>query len=91
MDDEPTFITRVAIENYKSIARCDVSLGPLTYLVGRNGAGKTNFLDALGFMADSLRSSLESSIRSHGYIYRRRGGVFPPLGIRVEFRLEPVC
>ena len=42
-------ISRVRIENYKSIARCDVRLGPLTFLVGRNGAGKSNFLDALRF------------------------------------------
>jgi transcriptional regulator with XRE-family HTH domain len=40
-----TFIHRVRLENYKSIAACDVVLGPLTFLVGRNGAGKSNFLN----------------------------------------------
>ena len=68
MDDEPTFITRVAIENYKSIARCDVSLGSLTYLVGRNGAGKSNFLDAFHFVADALRIGLDAAVRSRGSV-----------------------
>jgi AAA15 family ATPase/GTPase len=43
---DPTFPTRVKVKNYKSIAACDVALGPLTFLVGPNGAGKSNFLDA---------------------------------------------
>ena len=44
---DPRTITRVALRNYKSIAGCDVALAPLTILVGQNGAGKSNFLDAL--------------------------------------------
>ena len=43
------FITRVVLENYKSIADCDISLSPLTFFVGPNGSGKSNFLDALSF------------------------------------------
>ncbi|WP_413894654.1 AAA family ATPase [Pantoea ananatis] len=42
------------LRNFKSIGYCDVSLKPLTYLVGQNGAGKSNFLDALHFVRDSL-------------------------------------
>jgi hypothetical protein len=30
----PTFITRVSLKSFRSIAQCDVSLGPLTFLVG---------------------------------------------------------
>jgi predicted ATPase len=40
---DSTFITRVRLQNYKSIGRCDVSLGALTFLVGPNGAGKSSF------------------------------------------------
>ncbi|WP_298173790.1 AAA family ATPase [Acidithiobacillus sp.] len=47
------FITRVVLRNYKSIATCDVQLGPLTYLVGANGSGKSNFLDALHLARDA--------------------------------------
>jgi AAA15 family ATPase/GTPase len=41
------FLKRVVLCNYKSIAVCSVKLGPLTFLVGPNGASKSNFLDAL--------------------------------------------
>ena len=51
MEDRP-LITRVVLENYKSIAFCDVKLGPLSILVGPNGAGKSNFLDAMRFLSE---------------------------------------
>ncbi|MDA2811704.1 AAA family ATPase [Nocardiopsis sp. RSe5-2] len=48
------FVSRLRIDNYKSIAHCDVSLGSLTVLAGYNAAGKTNLLDALRFVRDAL-------------------------------------
>ena len=86
----PTFITRIILKNYKSIAACDVRLGPLTFLVGRNGAGKSNFLDSLRFVADALNSSLEHAIRDRGGIndVRRRSRGHPNhFSIRFEFTL----
>ena len=65
---DSAFITRVVLKNYKSIAACDVQLQPLTFLVGRNGAGKSNFLDALRFVADALNMSLDHAIRNRGGI-----------------------
>ena len=65
---DSTFITRVALKNYKSIAACDVQLRPLMFLVGPNGAGKSNFLDSLQFVADALNSSLYHAIRDRGRI-----------------------
>lgn len=62
------FLERVRVSNYKSIDRCDVTFRPLTVLVGRNGAGKSNFLDALRFVADSLQTSLDHAIKSRGGI-----------------------
>ena len=44
------FLTRVVLKNYKSIEACDVDLHSLTFLVGANGAGKSNFLDAAKFV-----------------------------------------
>jgi len=51
---KPAFIRRVQIRGYKSIAFCDVTLEPLTILVGRNASGKSNFLDALAFLRDLM-------------------------------------
>jgi predicted ATPase len=73
MSNEP-FLNRVRIRNYKSLGKCEVELGRLTVLVGRNGSGKSNFLDALRFIAESLQTSLDHAIRSRGGVegVRRR-------------------
>nr|VFJ95981.1 MAG: Predicted ATPase [Candidatus Kentron sp. LFY] len=86
-----TFLTRVVLRNYKSIANCDVHLGPLTYLVGLNGSGKSNFLDALHFVRDALAGSLDNALNERGGIseVRRRSGGHPThFGIRLEFRIQ---
>lgn len=88
--NDATFISRVLLRNYKSIAACDVLLGPLVFLVGPNGAGKSNFLDALRFVADALRTSLDHALRDRGGIndVRRRSGGHPThFGVRLEYRL----
>jgi len=61
-------LMRVALKNFKSLAACDMRLGPLTFLVGPNGAGISNFLDALRSVTDSLRTSLEHALRERGGI-----------------------
>jgi predicted ATPase len=63
---KPPFLRRVRIRGYKSIAFCDVELQPLTVLVGRNGSGKSNFLDALAFLRDALRFSVPEAVKRHG-------------------------
>jgi predicted ATPase len=60
------FISRVRLKNYKSIASCDVRLGPLTILIGPNGTGKSNFLDALAFLARALRTTPSEAIEERG-------------------------
>lgn len=61
-------IQKVQLENYKSIARCDVELSDLSFLIGANGSGKSNFLDALKFVKDALRTSLDHALRERGGI-----------------------
>ena len=83
-------ITRVVLKNYKSIAACSVPLRPLIFLVGQNGSGKSNFLDALRFVSESLNSSLDHALRERGGIneVRRRSSGHPThFGIRLEFSL----
>lgn len=63
---KPPFLRRVQIRGYKSIAFCDVTLEPLTVLVGRNASGKSNFLDALAFLRDVLDYGLNPALESHG-------------------------
>lgn len=84
------FIRRVRAKNFKSIAACDVELGPLSYLVGPNGSGKSNFLDVLHFVKDALQGSLENALHLRGGLseVRRRSGGHPNhFGVRLDFRL----
>lgn len=84
------FVDRVVLRNYKSIAACDVRLGSSTFLVGRNGSGKSNFVDALRFATDALVASLDHAIRERGGIneVRRRSAGHPThFGARFHFRL----
>ena len=84
------FISRVVIKNYKSIARCDVKLYPLQFLVGRNGAGKSNFLDALAFVRDALEDNLGQAFKNRqgpNEVRRRSGGHPQNFGIRLDFNL----
>ena len=76
---DAAFLTRVVLRNYKSIAGCDVCLSPLTYLVGANASGKSNFLDALHLVRDALNGSLENALNERGGLseVRRRSSGHP--------------
>ena len=90
MSASSVVIRRVVLRNYKSIAACDVTLVPLTFLVGANGSGKSNFLDSMRFVADSLRTSLDHALRERGTIkeVRRRSGGHPNhFAVRIDFVL----
>lgn len=85
------FLNRVVLRNYKSIGACDVRLGPLTYLVGANGSGKSNFLDALHLVRDALLGSLDNALNERGGLteVRRRSSGHPTnFAIRLEFSLR---
>lgn len=87
---EPATIDRVVLRHYRSIAACDVRLGRLTWLIGRNGAGKSNFLDALHLVKDALTGSLESALNERGGLdsVRQRSGGHPKhFTVRLEFTL----
>ena len=88
MPDE-RLVTRVVLRDYKSIAACDVAMAPVTFLVGRNGAGKTNFLNALRLVADGLRASLDHALSQQlgvrGILRRLDSG---KLADSFEIRLE---
>ncbi len=83
-------ITRVVLKNYKSVEACSVPLRSLAFLVGQNGSGKSNFLDALRFVSESLHSSLDHALRERGGIaeVRRRSGGHPNhFAVRLDFHL----
>lgn len=89
--DDSRRILRLALRNYKSVERCEIELSPLTVLVGRNGVGKSNIIDALRFTAHALSTTLEYAIRERGGIdqVRRKslGGRPTHPGVAMRLRL----
>ena len=59
-------LTRVRLRQYRSIAQCNVEVGPLNILVGPNGSGKSNFLDAMRLTAQALNENLDNALRERG-------------------------
>lgn len=85
------FIRRIRLKNFKSVADCDVKLGPLTILVGPNGSGKSNFLDAFAFVARALDTTLYTAISERGglpELLRRIPSPTDAFGIDVDVALR---
>ncbi len=57
----PERLHHVTIRNYRSLEDVSVDLGDLTILVGQNGSGKSNFLEALQFLSEALRRGLDAA------------------------------
>jgi len=53
-------LTRLCVENYRSLQVIDIPLGPLTVLVGPNGSGKTTVLRALACLFGDAWPSVRS-------------------------------
>lgn len=53
-------IERIIIENYKSIRKMDLNLGPINILIGANGAGKSNFISFFEMTSSVLNGNIES-------------------------------
>ena len=56
------------LKRFRSIPAETVQFANPTFLVGRNGSGKSNFRDAIDFLAEAMSSSLQS-------VFNRRGGI----------------
>lgn len=86
------FVRRVRVRNFRSIADCDVTLGPLTVLVGFNASGKSNFVDALKLVADAMRTSLVNAVSDRGgldtLLHRGTGGVADSFEIMLDLVLS---
>ena len=58
-------IRRIAIDGYKSLQGVEVSLEPLTVVIGPNAAGKSNLLDAIGLLSRTAEGDLQSAFDDH--------------------------
>ena len=53
-------IREFIIENFKSIENLTLPLGRVTVLIGENGAGKSNVLEAVAFYFAAAEAKLDS-------------------------------
>jgi predicted ATPase len=51
-------ITKIKIENFKSIQNLDLELGRLNVFIGANGSGKSNILEGIAFGSAALQDEL---------------------------------
>lgn len=81
-------LTRMTVSNYRSIGEnVSIDFEPLTVLVGINGSGKSNLLDAPRFVAQALTDGLENAVEErHGFdaLLRDVGEKRGTLGVALE-------
>ncbi len=53
-------IEKITIENYKSIQQLEFSLGRITVLIGANGSGKSNILEAIALSSAATNNKLDN-------------------------------
>ena len=53
-------IRKINIENYKSLPRLCLELGRVTVLIGANGSGKSNILEAIAFASAASQNKLDN-------------------------------
>lgn len=53
-------IEKIKIENYKSIQELEISLGRITVLIGANGSGKSNILEAIALSSAAANDKLDN-------------------------------
>ena len=64
--ERPTVIREIEIEGFKSIDRLKLELGRVTVLIGENGCGKSNILEAIAFASAACADRL-----SHEFLASR--------------------
>ncbi len=53
-------IEKITIENYKSVQQLEIELGRVTVLIGANGSGKSNILEAIAFSSAAANGKLDN-------------------------------
>lgn len=80
-------VEELRLRNFRAFENARLPLSDLTYLVGRNGAGKSSLLDAFALLQEAVTDSLENALDRRGGLSNVRRlaaqdkDKHPPLGI----------
>ncbi|MCL2016999.1 MAG: AAA family ATPase [Defluviitaleaceae bacterium] len=67
----------------------NAELTPMTAVIGKNGTGKSTFFDAFGFLADCLKTDVESAFDKRGGFWRIISqGAKEPIMFEIYYREE---
>ena len=85
-------LTRLTIQNYKSLRNVEISPRDFSVLIGRNSSEKSNFADALEFLSIAYADGLEHPVaRKGGYeniAHRKERRSRSAIGFSVELKTE---
>ncbi len=83
-------INHIWVKNFRSLGDVSVSFEPLTVLVGLNGSGKSNLVNALYFVSDALRNGLDAAIvkRHSMNAIRRWSAKGRPYDVEIGLNIE---
>jgi predicted ATPase len=85
-------LRRLEIHNYKSLRNVVIEPASLSVFVGPNAAGKSNFADALDFLAEVYRWDLEGAVKKKGgfenICFRQAKRSSAPIRFRVVLEIQ---
>ncbi|WP_019499424.1 AAA family ATPase [Pseudanabaena sp. PCC 6802] len=76
-------ITEIQVENFKSIQKLKLDLGRITVLIGENGCGKSNILEAIALASAAANNKLDNE-----FLFSRGIRVTEPQFMRSAFEQE---
>lgn len=82
-------IRSISIEHFKSVERVDFDLTPVTVLVGPNGCGKSNLLDAIRFLKDAVSFDVDRAVSDrHGIDSIRQWSRYKPYHVTISVTID---
>jgi len=91
-DSVQIIVEEIRLRRFRAFENARLSLSDLTFLVGRNGAGKSSLLDAVDLLREAVTDSLENALDRRGGLHKvqraKSGkGRKPLMGLAVVFRI----
>ena len=86
-------VEEIRLKKFRAFDNARLALSDLTFLIGRNGAGKSSLLDAFDLLRESVSDSLENALDRRGGLQkvqcvRPNGSVGHAMGLSIVFGID---